>query len=248
MEIYEEKWKVNLSECDMFGCWRPSAIMTAMQETASRHSEVLGVGLTEMTERGIAWVLSRGSVQMEKMPKTGEHILIRTYPLTAKHLFWPRVHIFFSNDGEEIGRAYCLWVVMDTRTRRIVKSPYVEEHMPKNKHMKSGMGLPVTVHPLENESTETWVHPQFTEVDCLGHVNNTKYLDWCYNAIGYDVLKDLFIAGFDINYDAETLLSDKLLTRLCIEEDRFSFVGWDEDKQHFAISGFLKPRSMQGES
>lgn len=242
MDIYEGKWEITLSECDMFGMWRPSAVMMAMQETAASHSEALGVGFKDMTERGIAWVLSRASVQMERVPQKGEIILIQTYPLPARHLFWPRLHVFFNDEGKEIGKAYCLWVVMDTRTRRIVKNLYVQEHMPNNHQTKNSMRLPVTVRQLESENTENWFSPCFTDIDYLGHVNNTRYLDWCCNAMGHDVLKDSFISGFDINYDAETLPSDKLLTRLCVEKDRFSFIGWDEDKQHFAIGGFLKPR------
>ena len=242
MNIFERHHTIQANECDMFSLWRPGAVMVAMQETASEHSSILGVGMKEMTENGIAWVLSRGRVQMHRMPHCSERITIRTYPLAPRHLFWPRVHIFFDEQGVEIGQAVCLWLVMDMTDRRAVKNSYVESRMPLNRELSCSIGMPATVYPIDAPCVKRLLEPQFTDADCLGHVNNTRYLDWCCNALGYPVMKDYYLSSFEVNYTAETRLSEQLTTALCLQGEHFSYTGCMDDTQHFAISGRLTPR------
>lgn len=40
MNTYERAHLVKATECDMSSLWRPSALMVAMQETASEHSSI----------------------------------------------------------------------------------------------------------------------------------------------------------------------------------------------------------------
>ena len=41
-KTYREETLLLSRDCDMGGLWRPSAILTAMQETAGAHSHALG--------------------------------------------------------------------------------------------------------------------------------------------------------------------------------------------------------------
>jgi len=57
---------VKATECDMFSLWRPSAMMAAMQETASEHSSILGVGMKEMTENGTTVMSYDGDISVNR--------------------------------------------------------------------------------------------------------------------------------------------------------------------------------------
>lgn len=228
--------------CDMFGCWRPSAILECMQETAGMHSHLLGLSREKMRGMGLAWVLSRVKVEITRIPSVEETISIETYPTPNRHLFFPRSHIFRDGKGEVIGTANSLWMLMDLKTRRLTQSEEVVSHMPDNRDLKPAAGMPATVRALPADAELQAIEPVFTDFDTNGHVNNTKYLDWCCNALGMERMKQYCIPSFDVNYEAEILHGCKVRTELRVVDERFSFLGFDGEKQLFAISGKLEKR------
>ena len=231
--------------CDLFGHWKPSGILEAMQETAGEHSERFGLSRSVMDSYGIAWVLSRVKVEMTRLPVAGETVTIETYPTAARHLFFPRSHIFRDESGAQIGCANSLWVLLDLKERRIVKDERVMEKVPDNPGLAPAAGMPATVRALPGDAQEGCVVPQFTDLDLNHHVNNTRYLDWCLNALGLETLKEQALMAFDVNYDAEILPGCELSTRLTREGEKFAFLGMDGEKRHFGISGRLGERVMQ---
>jgi len=243
MKTYEEKCEIRTCDCDMLSSWKPSAIMRAMQDTASTHSSLLGAGIPEMNKQGIAWVLSRGRVEMKALPKCSDIVSIETYPLPTRHMFIPRVHVFRNQQGEELGHAYCLWVVLNIESRKIIHSTFVEERMPDNHDLSSPTGMPKTVQTLPVPGQTSKIVPMFTDCDFLGHVNNTRYLDWCCDALGYDILKDRYIADFDINFEHEIHLGETVETKLALRNGNFTFIGSSEARRCFSIGGSLRSRT-----
>ena len=125
---YTEAFVLRTPDCDMCGQWRPSAILESMQETAGAHSALCNLDRDSMLSLGVVWVLSRLKVEMLRMPHVGEKITVETYPTPAKHLFFPRSHIFYDADGEKIGCANSLWVLMDINTRALTVRGEIAEN------------------------------------------------------------------------------------------------------------------------
>ena len=108
--------------------------------------------------------------------------------------------------------------------------------------MQMAAGMPASVRPLEGEVREGEIVPRFTDLDVNMHVNNTKYMDWCCNALDLDIMKDHCIMSFDVNYDAEILPGCRVHTELTMKEDAFAFLGFVEGRRSFGISGKLMHR------
>ena len=102
--------------------------------------------------------------------------------------------------------------------------------------------MPGTVRPLDGEVKSSVIVPQFTDLDSNGHVNNTKYLDWCLNALGMEIMREKCVTGFEANYDAELRLGDELRTELTMQGDSFAFCGLSGDRRRFSIGGRLGHR------
>jgi len=213
-----------------------------MQETAGTHSAHLGLPWDKMTGMGLAWILSRVQVEMKRLPKVGETVHIETYPTLNRHLFFPRSHIFRDAQGEEIGRAESLWMLLDLNTRRVTRSAEVAACLPENRDLQPALPLPATVKPMEGETVSQIRQPLFTDFDINRHVNNTKYLDWCLNALGMEVMQERCLTSFCVNYDAEIRHGDEVRTELCRAEDRFTYCGFGGEKRHFGVSGMLSQR------
>ena len=237
--IYHTALQLGTRDCDMYGQWKPSAILECMQETAGIHGTQLGCGRNLLDEFGLVWVISRVKVDMKRIPCYGETITVETYPTSPRLLFYPRSHLFRDASGEVLGTANSLWVLLDVNERKIVKSDEVTARMPDNRDLKPAAGMPATIRLMDGEKITQSLAPQFADCDLNQHVNNTRYLDWCQNALGLDVLRERLILSFDVNYDAEILPGSEVQTELTVSDDRFAFAGSIGEKQHFAVGGTL---------
>ncbi|MDO4740903.1 MAG: thioesterase [Eubacteriales bacterium] len=241
--IYKETLTLRPANCDMGQAWKSSALLEALQDTAGEHSRLLGLDReTLLRETGLIWVVSRLHVETTRTPLSGERIEIETYPTTPRHAFYPRYHILRGEDGEQFGAACSLWMTIDCESRRAAKHEYVQERMPANAGLSPVCALPATVRPLGGEACRSAVTPQYTDLDVNMHVNNTKYLDWCCNALGLETMREHTLASFDINYDSEVRPGMQIAASLTREGERFSFFGESEQRRHFAIGGSLRPR------
>ena len=239
--VYSEPLRLLTCHCDMHGAWRPSSILEAMQEVSGAHCEAMEIGIEELKKQGIAWVLSRMKVMLQRIPRVGERLTIETYPVPSRHGMYLRSCIFRDARGEEIGHATSIWVLMDIETRRIVRSPYVDERHSIAHSMRPATPLPLSVKPLGTEAVVETLIPKFSDFDLNQHVNNTKYFDWCCNALGIDIMEHYQIIGFDVNYDSEITEGRTVRTELRIDSDQFTYCGFgSDDRRLFAIKGSLE--------
>ena len=193
---------------------------------------------------GVVWVLSRIRVELSRQPVCGEAVTLETYAMPMRHLFFPRVHVFRDAEGREIGGAQGLWVLMDIHTRRIVANPFVARQLPFEDR-PSPADVPTTVRPLCDAAEAASLLPGITEFDLNGHVNNARYMDWCWNALGFDALRDREIAAFDVNYDREILPGEPVDAALYSQGDDFAYVARANGARCFAASGTLRAARVE---
>lgn len=116
---YKEETLLRTCNCDFTGQWRPSAILETMQEVAGTHSELIGVGRNALIEQDLVWVLTRVEVVMNRYPKVTDTISVETFPMPVRRWFFPRYFVFRDDQGQELGRAGSLWVLLNLSTRHM---------------------------------------------------------------------------------------------------------------------------------
>ncbi|MBP3454588.1 MAG: hypothetical protein J6M20_12885 [Clostridia bacterium] len=242
MKTYREDVRILTKDCDLTGQWKPSAILEVMQELAGIHGTLIGVGRNALLQQGVVWVLTRVEVVMDRYPKIGDTVSIETFPMPVRRWFFPRYFIFRNEQGEEIGRAGSLWVLLDVNTRKMAKPDICAALMPDNSDLLAPLGLPATVTEVSG-TLETGTHiPVYTDLDINGHVNNTKYMDWCCNALGIDTMKTHCLSRFDVNYNLEILPGQEIRSELRRLSNEFSFSGFNDSTRHFDVGGTLRER------
>ncbi len=238
---YTETFALRTGMCDMQGQWKPGAVLEAMQEAAGDHCARLGIGRSVMDGLGILWVLSRSRVVLRRAPRLNETVSVETWPLPPKHLFYPRINAFRGADGELIGEATSLWLLMDAQTRRVVNSDAVLAHLPVNDDMPAGIPLGAA-RPLDGAVEAGTFTPPYADFDLNGHANNTRYLDWTCSALGHGVMAKRRVAEFAVGYEREILPDEAIRTELVRAGDQFSFCGFAGDKRCFCVAGRLEER------
>lgn len=240
-KTYTETFRINAYQTDLNARLRPSAILELMQEMAGGHAELLGIGRSMLLNQNLVWVLTRVEVQMARYPKHGEQISIETFPMPNRRWFFPRYFIFRDEEGRQIGCAGSLWVLLDVNERRMSKPDPVLHLMPDNSDLTPPLGLPATVSEVAGTLESALRTPVYTDLDMNGHVNNTRYLDWCCNALGIDVLRSSELAAFAINYNQEILPEQEVRTELRRLGNDFSFSGFHGEARSFDVGGVLRP-------
>ena len=240
-KTYSETFRIASYQTDLTARIRPSAILEIMQEMAGAHAEMLGVGRRKLDPMNLAWVLTRVEVRMERYPVSGELITVETFPMPNRRVFFPRYFVFRDAEGKQIGCAGSMWVVLDVTTRRMASGAEITALMPDNRDLTAPMGMPATVEEVSGEANESYRIPVYTDLDVNGHVNNTRYLDWCCNALGIDTMRAHAMTQFAVNFNQEILPGCVVETALRRDGNTFSYSGFIGGKRHFDVGGTLRP-------
>lgn len=239
---YQEEFMIRTCNCDMTGHWRPSAILETMQEMAGVHSELLGLGRHALLEKNIVWILTRVEVVMDRYPAIGDKITVETFPMPTRRWFFPRYFIFRNEAGEQIGCAGTLWALLDVTTRKMAAPDAAGDRIPDNSDLTAPMGMPATVREAAGEAEISRFLPLFTDLDVNQHVNNTRYMDWCCNALGIETMSRQCLRRFCVNYNMELRPGQEIRAELRRDGDAFSFSGFHGEQRHFDVGGTLADR------
>lgn len=243
MKIYKTTLQIRTVDCDLTSCWKPSAILETMQEAATSHSVFLNISRNDLFPKGLVWVVTRNEVEMDRYPVMGETISIETMPMPVRRWFFPRYYIFRDAEGNQIGKAGSVWVLLDVNSRHMASPDAVLELMPDNSDLTAPMGFPATVRAVEGSAREEIYVPSYSDFDLNQHVNNTRYLDWACNALGTEIMRTHSMSHFTVNYNQEIRLGEEVRTVLHQNETAFSFAGiGDAGNYRFDICGELKAR------
>ena len=242
MKSYAEEIVLKTRDCDLTGAWRPGAVLEGMQEAATVHSELLGAGRNALKNQGLAWVVTRMELEMDRYPLLEEHVTVETWPMPMRRWFFPRYFLFRDEAGQEIGRAASLWVLLNLENRQMAKSETVAALMPDNRDLPAPLGLPAPVTEVSGTLAEGAVRPVYTDLDPNCHVNNARYADWACNALGTERMGREELSRLVITFVHELRPGDTVRTELRQLDGAFSFSGFRGDERCFDVGGTLRPR------
>ena len=242
MKSYAEELTLKTRDCDLTGAWRPGALLEAMQETATTHAELLGVGRHALLNQGLAWVVTRLELEMDRYPLLQQRVTVETWPMPMRRWFFPRYFVCRDEAGQEIGRAATLWVLLNLDSRQMARSESVAALMPDNRDLPAPLGLPAPVTEVSGTLQEGLIRPAYTDLDPNCHVNNARYADWACNALGAETLGRQELSHLVISFAHEVRPGDEIHTELRQLDGAFSFSGFRGDVRCFDVGGTLRPR------
>jgi len=208
LPLWSESCLVRFGAVDKSDSMTLNSIFNFFQEAAISHAESLGVGREAMARTNQVWLLSRMSVQVDRRPKFGETVTVRTWPRGAEKLFTRRDYDILDANGHAAVRASSSWLIVDIIKRRPLRPQSLLENMPRNEGLDA---LPAAAVSLEETTTlqKCREHPAlYTDVDANGHVNNISYIRWIEDAINPELLEQAKQMRMDINYLNEILRNE----------------------------------------
>jgi medium-chain acyl-[acyl-carrier-protein] hydrolase len=179
---YNETFNLPTAAADNSELSRLLALLDEMMETAGRHAEILGVGVSALHNKGLTWVLARLHVRIEQMPGAGETVHIATWPSGRHRLFAVRDFRLADSSGAGILKATSAWALMNMETRRPARlDPHLPVFTGHPERMVQDDFAPLP--PVQDGGDPARYHAVAADIDINDHVNNTVYLDWALRAV-----------------------------------------------------------------
>lgn len=182
-----------------------NSVLNVFQELAVSHAENLGVGRDAMAGTGQVWILSRMSVQIDRRPRYGETVTVRSWPRSWEKLFALRDFDIRDSLDNPIVRARSCWIVLDMEKRRPIRPQAALEGMPLNAGLDAMPFVPAGLEERQTLEKAMEHRAVYTDLDYNGHVNNVSYIRWIENATDPGLLEKAKRSRLDINYMNEVL-------------------------------------------
>jgi acyl-ACP thioesterase len=200
---HRQHFEIRSYETDPQGRLQPAILCRLLQEAAVAHANNLEVGVQLLIDHGVAWVLTRMRLDMERWPAAGEELVVTTWPEAASKLFTERRFRLADAAGRPIGAATTLWLMIDLEQRRAIRFPaYVADRLKRHDLGSRPVRLPELTAP-ESTDRQLAFTVRRTDLDLAGHVNNTSYIEWAVEAVSDDVWKHSDLGRLDVQFVSE---------------------------------------------
>lgn len=221
--LYETEFVVQPYETDQNNFARPVALLNYLQSAAGDHAALLGVAVSDLRKSGHTWVLSRIHLAMERYPRGGRSVRIRTWPSVRDRLFTVRDFELCDKEGMLIGRATTSWAVLNLRTRRPVRLVDVLPSYPLNPARALNDTF-ATLPVSETTEYELQLPVLRGDLDINRHVNNTVYAGWALETIPAEIDSGCRLASIEIAFRAEAVYGDTVIARTAHGEESDCFI------------------------
>ncbi len=215
--VYKKTYVISDTQVDRFGRLRPAALLEMTQEVATAHAILLRLGRQELEPLGLFWAIIRQSAQINRLPRQGETVVMETWPGIPTRTAFPRHIVARTPQGEELFRLGALWLFMNRDTREMVlpkNSGVVVPGIQREGELPLPKGLGTRV--FENRESR---RVRYSELDCNGHLNNTKYANWMEDVLPLSYHETHSLRRLHICYTHEALCGQEITLRWALEED-----------------------------
>lgn len=228
--IYTRITHVDSTHCDRWGRMRPASLLEVLQEAAGDHAQALGVGRDRLESQDLFWAVVRQTVEIQRLPCMGETLVTETWPGPPSRTAFPRYLAGRTEKGEPLFRAVALWLFMNRHSRAMVLPEASGIHVPsllRGGELTNPAGIASRDYPNVEKRTV-----RYSELDCNGHLSNTKYLNWMDDLLPSAFHRDNCLSRLHICYQNEALEGQEIALNWALEGNLLSLEGRRDQAPH----------------
>ena len=231
----QTKYTVTERETDAGGLMRPSALLRAMQLASWANLAPHGLDCEALLERGLLWMLVRTGLELQRLPRRGETVQIRTWWSEEKHWMFSCRYQCFSETGELLASAASLWALAARMTRSLASPEALGDAFP-DVRLPDGPELPARRMPFPDTLPGlAYRTVQSEEIDLNGHMNNTCYLDWAMELPELEILRGKKLCRVWVEYGMELLEGQQSENRYALEGNKLFLRGFRDGENTFSL-------------
>lgn len=205
-------------------------------DIATAHANSLGIGNPNMQHLGFGWVLSRLTVEMSSYPKVNESYTLHTWVESWNRHFSVRCFRIDDCDGNKIGYARSIWMVMDTRTHDNAGLSHL--------HLDEKEITPEEPCPIPRQERHRHIEAKegdrkyrfkYCDIDFYRHVNTVRYVSLLLNGFELEDLDANMVRRLELSFLHEGRYGSEVDIRRIEESDgnerRYAYMIYDPEAQ-----------------
>lgn len=203
------------------------SMINYIQELAHLHTASQKVGIEDIHEFGLTWVVSRTRLEMEYRPESGDTVRGYIWGGEPQRLLVPRHYIFQSVlTGKTVAKCSTYWLMINLNTHY----PALPERYYRPVGIDNEQRAPQTTLTLERISTLPANDPMEIRIgqyhlDSNKHVNNRFYLAFTETWLARKKGRPVVIQSVQINFNSSLEFDDVAICTGELEGNRFRVVG-----------------------
>lgn len=202
MKRYSKGHTLKVYEVNCYGDLKLLSLFNLLQEVASEHAEILGIGYKTCLEKEVTWVAASYRVNINRLPKIGENFFIETWIANLQGVTSVRCYRIKDDQNQILLEGMTNWALISTKTLRPV---FIEKSLETNPQQIDGEKLTffnekVRLLPPEKIDTEYHFVSRFDEMDTNFHINNAVYPTWTGESLGEKWLNTKTPKQIQINF------------------------------------------------
>lgn len=202
--------KIDFSQCtpDKIMTW--AEILRFTSDNAGEDFARRGMSWDFLQEKGVAFIVSRISFHVEKMPVYEQTIRLRTWESAPQGPFATRnFEILDAQTNTPLIKAQTQWVVFDVNNHKILPAKAFTLR-PSPTLVTDFEGIKPGKILLPDDMETIAKHKiVFSELDANGHTNNSKYINFVIDNLPADFQKKP-VKDLRLNYSREAHLGEEL--------------------------------------
>lgn len=185
-QIYSQDFFLSAGEADAEKEMALPILVSKIIDIATAHANSLGIGNPDMQDKEEGWVLSRLTIDMKRYPVVNDTYRLSTWVESWNRHFSTRCFRISTPEGEILGYARSVWMVLNTRTRANAGLSHL--HLPEGticaepcpiekqaRHTKIGEG------GIEASVPAVGYRFKYCDLDSYRHVNTVRYVQLLLN-------------------------------------------------------------------
>ena len=212
MKRFTKEHTIKVYEVTCFGDLKLLGLFNLLQEVASEHADSLGIGYKACCEAGVAWVAASYRVDIKRLPKIEEKIIIETWIADCLMVTSQRCYRIKDMQGNTLIEGLTNWALIDTKTLRpvaISKSLKINLNEIDGEKL-SFSGEKIRLMSPEKVDAESHFISRFDEMDTNHHINNAIYPTWAAESLPADWQEKMSPQEVQINFKNPTKAFEKI--------------------------------------
>lgn len=224
--IYTESHFLSAGEANAEKEMALPILVAKLIDIATAHANSLGIGNPSMNDIHAGWVLSRLTIEMEEYPKVNESYEISTWIESFNRHFSERAFSISSSDGNILGYARSIWMVMDTDTHANVGLSHFnlaqELVVGKNPPIQRQAKHTAIIYGEDGENLHGALKAtcppfdyrfMYCDLDSYRHVNTVRYVILLLNRFSLEDFDSFYVKRLELSFlhEAKYDMDTKLL-------------------------------------
>lgn len=212
---------VSIAETDCCHKVKPVVIFNYMQDLAAKSIDKYDKNFSceELLKKGLGWFLIRYRIEFDSCPKDVKDLLVKTECRGASKMTTFRdFEVYDNSTGERILRAGSSWLIVDLNNKSVVNISQAYPQFLSFEKRDDDLVLQ-KLRSIDSVDFEKEFSVRYDDIDMNNHVNNTVYITWALETLGYDFRTSHDLKSLDIYFKHEVKYGDKVLSQVCIDEE-----------------------------